>query len=443
MSAATNPTPGRLSPPAPDPEMPARPGRRGPWKLIALLALIGMGGLAAYQFWSKKPAASQPGPLAVIPTIRVTTGAMERVARIGGQTASQAYSSIKAPIMRGPESGREMILLFLVKSGSKVKKGDLLVQIDAQASMDHIEDVKDTVESAEADIKKRRAEQFIDMETLVQSLRVAEAEWKKAKLDYAGSEMRTSIDRELLKIAEDEAEARYKELHADVAQKEASQKAEIRILEITRERHIRHLRRHDDDVNRYAIRSPMDGLAVVQTTFRGGDLQAIQQGDQVTPGQILIRVVDIDRMLVEATVNQAESGSFRVGQETRIRLDAFPGLQFSGKIFSIGAMAVGGWRQGFYIRTVPVSIRIQGADPRLIPDLSASVDVLMDRADRQRQVPLTALFREGGQWVAFVRRGAGFEKRAVTVGLQNGTHAAVTEGLQDDDEVALERPQGS
>ena len=444
MSAATNPDPvERPSSPAVTPP-PTHPGRRGPWKPLILLALAGLGGWAGYQLWWNKPVAEakETGPVMEIRTTRVTTGPMEKVARITGQTASQEYYNVTAPIMRGPEA-REMILLFMIKSGSKVKKGDLLIQIDGQSSMDHIEDVKDTLESAEADIKKRQAEQSIDLEAMQQSVRVAKSDWDKSKLDVQGSETRTEIDKELLRLAQEEALARYKQVESDVAQKLTAQKSELRILQITRERHVRHLRRHDDDVNKYAIRSQMTGLAVVQTVFRGGDMQPIQQGDQVTPGQLLIKVVDVDQMMVEANVNQSESSEFRIGQEARIRLDAFSGLQLPGKIFSIGAMAIGGWRQTFFVRNVPVKIRIQGADPRLIPDLSAGVDVIMDRVASAKQLPLAAVFQDGDKRVVFVKRGPRFEKREITLGLQSATHAAVTAGLENGDEVALERPKGA
>ena len=91
-------------------------------------------------------------------------------------------------------------------------------------------------------------------------------------------------------------------------------------------------------------------------------------------------------MQVEGSVNQAESSEFRVGQVAKIKFDAFPGMEFNGKVYSIGALAAGGLRSASaYIRNVPIRVKIEGSDPRLIPDLSASADVVIEKARRQQR----------------------------------------------------------
>jgi len=346
-----------------------------------------------------------------------------------------------APKLTGPESGREMILLYMAKSGVRVKKGEVVAQIDAQSLKDHIEDVNDDVQQANSDIRKRQAEQAIDFENLNQTLRVAKANLDKARLERKGGETRTVIDQELLKLAEEEAEAAYNQQVHDVDQKKIIYAAELKILEYTRERHVRHRDRHASDVDRFTMRAPMDGLAVSQPIFRSGEWATIQQGDQVNPGQLFMKVVTPEKMQVEATINQAESEEFRIGQEARISIDAFPGLTLPGKIYSISAIAAGGWRQNNYIRTIPVRVTIAGYDPRLIPDLSGSVDVVLSKAQNVTKIPRSALQGDSGSNYVFVKNGPTWERRTVTVGVSNLTHVAVSTGLQPGEEVATERPR--
>jgi hypothetical protein len=135
-------------------------------------------------------------------------------------------------------------------------------------------------------------------------------------------------------------------------------------------------------------------------------------------------------MQVEAVINQAESGDFRIGQRATVKLDAFPGIEFPGEVFSIGALAVGGFRQSQYIRTVPLRIMIEGNHPKLIPDLSASADVVIQSADNQVLVPLGAVREENGNRVVYVKTAQGFEARAVEVGLQSDLQAAITSGIK-------------
>src|SRR5688500_6799257 len=109
----------------------------------------------------------------------------------------------------------------------------------------------------------------------------------------------------------------------------------------TLERHTRHRYRHARDIQVFTIRAPIDGLVVMQQTFRGGEMASIQQGDRVGPGQPFMKIVNTKEMQVEAQLNQAASSDLRIGQRATIKLDAFPGLEFNGKVHSIGALAVG------------------------------------------------------------------------------------------------------
>ena len=142
-------------------------------------------------------------------------------------------------------------------------------------------------------------------------------------------------------------------------------------------------------------------------------------------------------MLVDATVNQSESNLFRLGQSASINLDAFPGAKFTGRLDSIGALAVGGRNQNFYIRTLPVRVVMDSTDGRVIPDLSASADVLLERAEKVLTVPLTAVSEEKDQKVVQVRTAKGFEKRVIKTGLSDGIKVAVIEGLKQGEQVLV------
>ena len=108
-----------------------------------------------------------------------------------------------------------------------------------------------------------------------------------------------------------------------------------------------------------------------------------------------------------------------------------------GKVHSIGALAVGGWRQNYYIRTVPFRVSIEGNDPKLIPDLSASADVFLEKIADKPLVPLSAINHENGKTVVYVKSGDKFEPRDIEVGPSNYTHAAVLAGVKAGDVVRL------
>lgn len=438
MSAISNPAP---SPPQPRTPVsaPHHPPKRKPTSVLlwVLLFLLLAGAWAGYEFWYSPRQAQQKAVIAIAQTAKVTSGSLTRTVRLTGQTSAKNYANIIAPMLRGPEGRQPLLLLKLATAGSQVRKGDLLAQIDAQASQDHIDDVRAMVVQAEGDIKKRAAELSLNTESLLQTLRSNKADMEKASLDLKAAEVRTEVERELLKISVAEATARYEQVQRDLATTKISQKSELRMLEITKIRQDRHLGRHTSDILKFTIKSPIDGLVVMQSIWGGSELRQIQEGDNVYAGQPFMKVVNPASMQIEANVNQAEIGDFRVNQAAVIRLDAFPGLEFPGKIYSIGALAVGGWRQNFFIRNVPIRVAIQSNDSHVIPDLNGSAEVILGKVDNATLVPLGAVREENGKTFVTVKQGQTFEKRPVTLGMTNETYAAVTSGLSAGEEVRL------
>jgi HlyD family secretion protein len=372
-----------------------------------------------------------------IRTAKAVVAPLAVTLRVSGPTAARNFANITAPLLRGPESRGSLVLLEVAPPGSFVKKGQVVARIDAQSAQDHIDDVRDLVAAAESDVSKREAEQKVEWEDMQQTLRVAKSEFEKAGLDFSAAEVRTDVERELLKLSLEESEARNKQQQRDVAFRKTAQEAKLKILGITLERQRRHLQRHLTDLERFTMRTPMDGLIVMATVFRGGQMQQVQQGDQVFPGQQVLKVVDTSDMQVEGSVSQADSGDLRVSQYATIGFDAFKDVRLKGRVHSIGALAVSGGRQNYYVRNVPVRIAIEGSDPRLIPDLSAHCDVVLETIPDQLQIPLAAVITENGKTWVELKRADKFERREVKLGKRSNLNVAVLSGLQAGDEVRV------
>ena len=434
-STATEQKPETTGPrPAP---RPPRESSRLKWLAAAVLGLVALG-VAAYL--SRPRPARKTSAALTVPTARVKKGPLAITLRVAGATAAHNYANIIAPMMRGPDSGRSLILMKLVKAGTLVKKGEIIAQIDAQSIKDHVDDINALVVQAEADVRKRKAEQAIEMESLRQTVRLAKAAVEKARLDAGAAEIRSVIDQEQLKLAVEEAEATYKQVQQDLATTAALHHAEMRILELTRDRHAHHRDRHAFDVTRFTMHAPVSGLAVMETVWRGGDMGQVQEGDEVDPGEPFMKIVDTASMMVEGTINQADGELLRIGQPAEVGFDAFPGLRLKGRVQSVGALAVGSWRQNYYIRNIPVKITLDSQDSRVIPDLSAFGNVVLFRKEDALIVPAEAIQTAGGEPVVYVRSGTQFSRRKVQLGAQNNTQVEILAGVSAGEAVALQTP---
>jgi len=150
----------------------------------------------------------------------------------------------------------------------------------------------------------------------------------------------------------------------------------------------------------------------------------------VRPGQPVIEVVNPAVMRVRARVNQADMNDLRVGQRVRVGLDAYPDLVFEGNVDQISPIG----QQSTLspkIRSFIVLVLVNGAHPNLMPDLTASLDVELERAAGVLVVPRDSVVMEGEHAFVRVQRGGRFERQDVTIGAMNTHEVVITGGLQE------------
>lgn len=334
------------------------------------------------------------------------------------------------------------VIQSMARPGSVVRKDDVVADFDTQFQLLRLDDYKATVEQAERSLRSIDAQIDVARKAYQQSLEQARAAVEKAKLDIRTIPVRSVIDAEILRLSLEQAEANLRMVEAAIPQQEISLRSQRRQAELDLQDAKLELQRAERNVERMLIRAPMDGMFVTETTRRGTEFGQIQAGDQVFPGQMFGRIVDPSSMLVSAKVNQADVESLRVGAKARLKFDAFPEIELPGHVVGIGAMSQPGRARAEYVREVPVMIKIDKMDPRVIPDLSVSADVLIEKAEDALLVPRESVFREpyGEMRFVFVKRGDGFEKRPVEIRLANFVQAAVVSGLKKGELVALQRP---
>ena len=429
-NSSAAPAPQRASLQAVPPPGPSR--RR--WT-VAVVLIVALAGAA----WYLRPQPQgDPSAVASVKTVKAVRGVLQRTLRVTGSVTARHFSNIVVPLAQAPET-RELVLISLASNGAAVKEGGLIAQIETQAVRDHLDDVEAQVRQVELDMRRLRANQQSRREAMEQQIRVAKANWDKAAEDMKAAAVRSEIQREQMRLLLEEAEVNYKEMQGELAFLDERQAAEWRIAELGQQGQLRHKNRHLVDLERFSIRSPRNGQVILRTiNNRNGEQNQIRVGDEVGPGMAIAKVVDVSSMQVEGTINQTESEQVRLGQKAVIRFDAYPGLELDGKVESVGMMVTTGRRVNYYVRRVPVRIAIDGADPRVLPDLTASADVVLAEDDDTLLIPREAVQESGGKSVVRVRQGEAIVPREVEIGGYSNTQASVVSGLQEGDEVAIQ-----
>ncbi|MCX6603095.1 MAG: HlyD family efflux transporter periplasmic adaptor subunit [Acidobacteria bacterium] len=325
------------------------------------------------------------------------------------------------------------------------KKGEVVAEFDRQYMMQRLDDFKSTVTQAEADFRKQTAELQITRKSYEQQVLTAKNAVEKAELDIKTIEVRSAIDSERLRLALEESKANLKQLQEARKYLDIGEKAQVRSADLELQSTKMEFKRSEANADKMLVKAPIDGLVVMQNTFRGSEFGAIQQGDSVNPGMLFMQIVDPSSMIVNATVNQSDVQSMRIGQKARLRFDAFPGLELPGRLVVIGAITKAGGSRAQFKKDVLVRFRLERMDPRVIPDLSVSADVILEEEEALAAVaPIEAVQGQGGEGSkAFVsvRSATGqWERREVELGLASFTHVVIKSGVKAGDVVALDKP---
>jgi len=134
-------------------------------------------------------------------------------------------------------------------------------------------------------------------------------------------------------------------------------------------------------------------------------------------------------MQVRSRVNQADLSYLKVAQPVQVTLDAYPELQFKGKLEQIAPIGLkSNFSQKMY--TFISLFSIEGSDPKLIPDLSAAVDVELERIPNTVILPRNAVSSENRQSFIRVKNGLGFGLRKVDLGAMSDFEVVIQSGLE-------------
>ena len=335
--------------------------------LIAVVALLVVGAIVFSWSRAHSPAAKNSAPAA--PADSSGTGTL----RLKGSTEAVRMRAILTPVL----SGQYVATLTITKitaPGTIVKQGDVLAVFDRQAQIRDFIDKQAEYGKLVSQVVEERAKEDAARAKDETEIKTAEDSLSKAQLEMQKSEIMSRIDAEKAQESLQEAQATLAQLRETFALKRKAAQAGIRILEIQRDRTQQIMLHAKADAELLQIRAPLDGVVVLNTIWKQGRMGEVQEGDQLRPGIPFMEVVDPSVMQVRALANQEDFLRLRVGQTARIHPDAYPEMVFPGRLEEMAPIARGGDFSS-RLRTFTVVFSVTGHDSKLMPDLSAAVDV--------------------------------------------------------------------
>ena len=310
------------------------------WTCVILLVVAGV---AAVAIKNKGP---KPTEVQVAKVVRED---LQAKVSANGKIQAQKKVDVSATI-----AGQ--ITNIAVEEGDAVKRGQLLAQIDPVSTRAQVRGSEASIEALRRDVDSARA----NLEQMRADFRRAEGNFKNGIIPAA--------DLERTRTAVSTAEAAVKASERRVAEAAAG-------LEGTR-----------DLLAKTTIRAPMDGV-VTARRVEEGEVAVI--GIQNSPGTVLFQISDMSVVEAELEVDETSIPNVVLGQEARVRLDAYPNKTFRGTVTEVGSSPIlAGANQAIKFE---VKVRLDDPPPGIKPGLSARADILTGFRGNALVVPLQAL----------------------------------------------------
>jgi len=189
------------------------------------------------------------------------------------------------------------------------------------------------------------------------------------------------------------------------------------------EEQVKALAKNGDAKRTLTFRSPVAGIVTEKKAV---------QGMRFMPGETLFQIADTSTVWVQADVFEQDIAAVNVGQKAKIKINAYPGEVFDGRIAYVYPTLMA------ETRTVPVRIELANPKGRLKPAMFADVDIPVGGAAPVLTVPTSAVIDSGTRQVVVVQLAEGrFEPRPVKLGQRGGEFVQVLEGVKEGESVVV------
>ena len=182
------------------------------------------------------------------------------------------------------------------------------------------------------------------------------------------------------------------------------------------------------------------GLLVYEEFLNVNPRRKLRVGDRVFATQGIVTIPEVNRMVVEGSIGEAEVHRVQHGQPASIRVEAFPDLRLTGKVSRIGTLASASATRPFDEKRFDLIVELDPTTAELRPEMTARADIVVGTRTGVLLIPVTSVFEKQGSFVAYVVSRSGTEPRPIDLGESNDRMVEVVSGLREHERVSLTEP---
>ena len=321
---------------------------------------------------------------------------------------------------------------LLVDYGDRVKKGQLLAQLDKIEIEAQVEQSRAALEAAQANLKSTQA----DLERAKVDAEGPDVPLLKRAYDRATGMAKDGV---VSASALDDAQKNY-ELALN---KQNVSKAQVTVLrakisqaqaQVAQDQ--ANLKQLEEQLSYTDIVSPIDGIVLSRDVQMGDAVSSILVlGSSAT---LVMNLGDTSEVYVKGKVDESDIGKVYLGQPARIKVESFKDKTFTGKVTKISPMGV----EKDNVTTFEVRVSIQNPGGELKAEMTANAEIILEEHKNVLQIPEGAILydkdKKASVEIPNPKGKDGKDKIAVNIGISNGAKTEVLSGLKEGDQVVLQ-----
>lgn len=373
--------------------------------------------------------------------VKVKEGDFEILVLANGEL--EAENSIK---ITAPEEALRSAKVYQVKIADLVPEGTYVKKGDYVATLDKVE-MAEKLRSMEGELTKLRNQyeqiridtalmlqnERNEMQNLLFAIKEKENTLKVNQYETPAQVKALQNELEKAKKAYEQAKITYK-LKQQQALSKITETAQLLGQEVQKFEEIRRLSES------FVVKAPTEGLVIYHRDWNG---QKRTIGSYVSSWDATVTTIpDLQSMISRAYVNEIDISKVQVGQNVKVKVDAFPEKVFMGKVISISN--IGEQRPDSQVKVFEVKIKIEGSHPQLKPTMTTSNTIICEKLRNTLHIPLDCLHSETDSLnFVFVKRNGVLIRQEVKTGKSNENEIVILQGLQKNDEVFLSIPENA
>ena len=333
--------------------------------------------------------------------------------------------------------GSNMKISYIVKDGTELNVGDTVIIFDPSEVNKGITEAQARLEISTAELERIIAQQESDLEELRADYEVTRISHEISKIRLDQAEYESDIMKKQIQLNLEKAAIALERAKEQIDNRVKINVEEIKQKNLSIEQDKMRLNEADNALKQLTVITRSPGIAIINGNWSSGN--KYQVGDQVWSGQPLISLPDLSQLKATVRINEVDIAKIIKGLDAEIRPDAFSENKFTGKVSSVANLAVN--KDGSSkIKVFPVEIYLDKVHENLLPGLTVSCRIIIDKLEGVLYVPIEAIRSEAGNNFVYKKSGGGYEKVDVKTGRSNSDFTIIENGLDEGDQIALVDP---